>query len=74
MKLNLDPLSNFILPKLLLVFSNFIDDLCCLLLAHVGVHLSWLQFLSSILISCKITYLMINLLASFYQKSKIQKA
>lgn len=68
MNLNLDPLCNFVLPKLSFIVANFIDDLCCLLLSHLGIHLAWLQFLSSILISCKITYLMINLLTSFLSK------
>ena len=72
MNLNLDKLSNFILPKLLFIVSNFIDDLCCLLLSHLGIHLSWLQFVSFILISCKLMYLMINLFIGFYQKSKLQ--
>ena len=74
MNLNFDNLSNFILPKLLFIASNFIDDLGCLLLSHFGIHLAWLQFLSSILISCKIIYLIINLVASFYQNRKLCKA
>jgi len=40
MNLNLDKLNNFILPKLLFVVSNFIDDLGCLSLSHLGIHLA----------------------------------
>lgn len=71
---NLDNLSKFILSKLLFVLSNFIDDLGCLLLSHLGIHLSWLQLMSSILISCKIIYLIINLIASLDRNRKLRKA
>lgn len=73
MNLNLDNFSSLILPKLLFIVSNFIDDLGCLLLSHLGIHLPWLQFLSSLLIGCKLIYFMLNLLIAFYQKSKVQK-
>lgn len=73
MNLNLDNFSSLILPKLLFIVSNFIDDLGCLLLSHLGIHLSWLQFLSSLLIGCKLIYFMLNLLIAFYQKSNVQK-
>lgn len=56
MNLNLDNLGSFVLAKLLFIGSNFIDDLCCLLLFHLGIHLPWLQLLSSILIVSKIIY------------------
>jgi hypothetical protein len=71
---NLDKLSKFILSKVLFVVSNFIDDLGCLLLSHLGIHLAWLQLISSVLISCKIIYLTISLVASFYQNRKLRKA
>ena len=74
MNSNLDNLSKFILSKLLFVVSNFIDDLGCLLLSHLGIHLAWLQLISSVLISCKIICLIINLAASFYQNRNLRKA
>lgn len=74
MNSNLDNLSKFILSKLLFVVSNFIDDLGCLLLSYFGIHLAWLQLISSILISCKAIYLIINLVASLCRNHKLCKA
>lgn len=68
MNINLDNLGSFVLSKLLFVASNFIDDLCCLMLSHLGIHLSWLQLLSSILIASKITYAIAKLLRSWYRQ------
>ena len=56
MNINLDNLGSFVLSKLLFVASNFIDDLCCLLLSHLGIHLPWLNLLSSVLIVSKTIY------------------
>ncbi len=74
MNIDLDNFSNFIIPKLLFVFSHFIDDLCCLLLSHIGIHIAWLQSISSLLIGCKIIYLVANLIISHCKRSKIQKS
>lgn len=56
MNLNLVNLGSFVLSKLLFIASNFIDDLCCLMLSHLGINLPWLQILSSIFIAGKIIY------------------
>jgi hypothetical protein len=42
--------------------------------SHIGIHLSWLQLISSLLISCKIIYVIAKLSIDYYQKSKLQKA
>ncbi|MBE9044691.1 hypothetical protein IQ255_09775 [Pleurocapsales cyanobacterium LEGE 10410] len=73
MNLNLDNLGSFVLSKLLFVAANFIDDLCCLLLSHLGIHLPWLQILSFILISSKIIYAIYKLSISWYRR-KLQNA
>lgn len=73
MNINIDNLGNFILSKLLFIASNFIDDLCCLMLSHLGVHLPWLQILSFILIAGKIIYAIAKLSSSWYRQ-KFQNA
>ena len=74
MNINLDSFSDFLIPKLLFIVSNFIDDLCCLLLSHLGIHLSWLSLVSSLLISCKILYFAVNWIINNDKTSKLQKA
>ncbi len=81
MNINPGNLGGFITSKLLFVASNFIDDLCCLLLSHLGIHLPWLQILSSILIVSKIIYAITKGRQSLIAKlpttlycSKLQKA
>ena len=73
MNINLDNLGSFILSKLLFIASNFIDDLCCLMLSRLGIHLPWLQFLSSLLIVSKVIYAIAKLSISWY-RHKLQNA
>ena len=73
MNINLDNLSSFILSKLLFIAANFIDDLCCLLLSHLGIHLAWVQLLSSVLIVSKIIYAISKLLIHWHHR-KLQNA
>lgn len=73
MNLNLDNLGSFVLSKLLFIASNFIDDLCCLLLSHLGIHLPWLQLLSSVLIVGKIIYAISKILIHWHRR-KLQNA
>ena len=73
MNINLDNLGNFILSKLLFIASNFIDDLCCLMLSRLGIHLPWVQFLSWILIVSKVIYAIALLSINWYGR-KLQNA
>ena len=73
MNFNLDNLGGFLLSKLLFIASNFIDDLCFLLLSHFGIHLPWLQLLSSILIASKVIYVIALLSIGWYRR-KLQNA
>jgi hypothetical protein len=56
MNINLEISITNLLPKLLAFGLNFIDDFLCFLLSHVGIHLSWLQFLGYGLIAGKLIY------------------
>ena len=73
MNFELDKLSGFILSKFLFIISNFIDDLFCLMLSHLGIHLPWLQLLSSILIAGKVIYATAKLSSGWY-RHKFQNA
>jgi hypothetical protein len=68
MNINLDNFGSFILSKSLFIASNFIDDLCCLILSHLGIHLPWLQLLSSILIAGKVIYAVAKLSGGRYRQ------
>lgn len=68
MNINLDNLGSFILSKLLFIASNLIDDLCCLMLSHLGIHLPWLELLSSILIAGKVIYAVAKLSSGRYRQ------
>ena len=72
MNIELDSFISFSLPKLLFLASNFADDLLCFFLAHVGVHLSWLQLLSSLLIASKVIYLITIFLVKKFPEHQLQ--
>ena len=74
MNFNLDNLGSYILSKILFIASNFIDDLCCLLLSHLGINLPWLQLLSSILIASKIVYAIARFSFAYHRQQQLQNA
>lgn len=67
------------LSKLHFFATNFIDDLCCLLLSYLGIHLPYLyakryplgQLISSILIVGKIIYAIAKFIIDYDQKTAI---
>ena len=60
MNSNLNHLLTALLPKFLAFCCNFVDDLLCLLLSHVGIHLTWLQFCSYGFIAGKLIYWLVK--------------
>ncbi|MGV2830705.1 hypothetical protein [Myxosarcina sp. GI1(2024)] len=61
MNSNLENLLANLLPNLLGFSLNFVDDLLCLLLSHLGIHLTWLQFCSYGVIAGKLIYWLLQL-------------
>ncbi len=49
-----------LLPRFLAFSFNFVDDFLCLLLSHVGIHLTWLQFCSYGFITGKLICWLVN--------------
>ena len=60
MNSNSDKLLTALLPKFLGFSCNFVDDLLCLLLSHLGIHLTWLQFCSYGFIAGKLIYWLVK--------------
>ena len=60
MNSNLDNLLTALLTKFLGFSCNFLDDLLCLLLSHLGIHLTWLQFCSYGFIAGKVIYWLVK--------------
>ncbi len=73
MNRNLDNLLTALLPKFLEFSCNFVDDFLCLLLSHLGIHLTWLQFFSYGFIAGKLIYWLVKYLMNS-QKSTLQLA
>ena len=73
MNSNSDNLLTTLLPKFLGLSCNFVDDLLCLLLSHVGIHLTWLQFCSYGFIAGKLVYWLVKYIVNS-QKSALQVA
>ncbi len=73
MNRNLDNLLTALLHKFLGFSCNFVDDFLCLLLSHLGIHLTWLQFFSYGFIAGKLIYWLVKYLMNS-QKSTLQLA
>ncbi|MDJ0688909.1 MAG: hypothetical protein QNJ41_10395 [Xenococcaceae cyanobacterium MO_188.B32] len=74
MNIDLNGFISLVLPKLLFLASNFLDDLFCFFLSHLGVHLSWLQLLSSLLIASKVIYFTFVFLVKKFPSDRLQQA
>lgn len=58
---SLENIFTVLVPNLLGFGLNFVDDLLCLLLSHLGIHLTWLQFCSYGVIAGKLIYWLVQL-------------
>lgn len=73
MNFNLDDVISLLLPKLLFLASNFLDDLFCLFLSHIGIHWAWLQLLSSLIIASKVIYFLVVFLVKKFSSDRLQQ-
>lgn len=68
MNFNLDSrIIDIVVPELFNFSLNFIDDLCLIVLSHLGIHLPWLQWVSYIWIVGKIISWVVNLSYGTYK-------
>ena len=62
MDINLErPFQSFF-SQLLPFMLSFLDDALLLLLSRLGLHLHWLEWLSPVILSCMVTYWVVQLL------------
>lgn len=61
MNTNLPNFLTSLLSRSLEFSLNFIDDILCLLLSHLGIHLAWLQLCGYGLIAGKLIYWLVKL-------------
>jgi hypothetical protein len=50
------------LGQILPLILSFLDDALLLLLSNLGLHVSWLQWLSPVILSCTLAYWAVQLL------------
>jgi hypothetical protein len=66
-----DPLPNLFRQMLLVLFS-LLDDVLIVGLSRLGCHLPWLQWLSPVVITCTVLYLVVQFCRSSYGQKVFQ--
>lgn len=61
MDINVEKTFVSFLGQLLPFILSFLDDALLLLLSNLGLHISWLQWLSPVILSCTVAYWAVQL-------------